>query len=152
VKLLLSSLGASPAVTHPGRPGLRRKGGYTPYSDAEEAVMTHPEPVRPAPEPPARDQAPSPASRRTFLAGASAATVAGAAVVAGVGVATAGTAAAAAATTSRGPSGRQGQAVVAYVRDVAGGEVRLMSGEREVVVHDRALARTLSSHFDQQEG
>ncbi len=56
------------------------------------------------------------------------------------------------ATTSRGPSGTRGRAVVAYVRDAATGEVRLMSGEREVVVHDRALARTLASHFDEQEG
>ena len=49
------------------------------------------------------------------------------------------------------PAG-SGPAVVAYVRDLAGGEVRLMSGEREVVVHDRALARTLARHLDSKEG
>lgn len=123
--------------------------------------MTRPEPIRPEPDSsgdvPARDDTSSRASRRTFLAGASAATVAGAAVVTGVGTLTAAAAAAApagpaGATTSRGPSGTQGRAVVAYVRDAAAGDVRLMSGEREIVVHDRTLARTLTSRFDEQEG
>jgi hypothetical protein len=80
------------------------------------------------------------ASRRAFIAGAGAATVAGAA----------GAAAAAPVPTSGedAASGRGGPAVVAYVRDLDSGEVRLMSGEREVVVRDRALARTLARHVD----
>lgn len=95
------------------------------------------------------------ASRRTFIAGASAATVAGAAIVAAGTTGTAAAATTAAVTTSGASTpvaGRGGPAVVAYVRDLASGEIRLMSGEREVVVHDRALARTLARHIDAQEG
>jgi hypothetical protein len=95
-----------------------------------------------------------PASRRAFIAGAGAATVAGAAAVGTAGSAAAGTAAATV-TTSDGDAtaaGGSGPAVVAYVRDLASGEVRVMSGEREVVVRDRALARTLARHLDAQEG
>jgi hypothetical protein len=98
------------------------------------------------------------ASRRAFIAGAGAATVAGAAAVAAgplvAGAGAAGAAAAAPVPTSGedAASGRGGPAVVAYVRDLDSGEVRLMSGEREVVVRDRALARTLASHVDAQEG
>jgi hypothetical protein len=120
---------------------------------------------RPVPRPPAADAVPEPAapgaaegpgaSRRSFIGGVSAATVAGAAVAA---VATAGPAAAAttaSATTSGAsaePSGRvRRDAVVAYVRDASTGEIRIMSGDREVVVHDRALARTLTRHADAQE-
>jgi hypothetical protein len=93
------------------------------------------------------------ASRRAFIAGAGAATVAGAAAVAaGPLVAGAAGAAAAAPVPTSGEedaaSGRGGPAVVAYVRDLDSGEVRLMSGEREVVVRDRALARTLARHVD----
>ena len=89
------------------------------------------------------------ASRRAFIAGAGAATVAGAAAVA-AGPLVAGAAAAAPVPTSGedAASGRGGPAVVAYVRDLDSGEVRLMSGEREVVVRDRALARTLARHVD----
>jgi hypothetical protein len=93
------------------------------------------------------------ASRRAFFAGAGAATVGGAAVVA---LASAGPAAAATVTTAGSPApdagAGHGAAVVAYVRNVATGEIRLMRGEREVVVHDRALARTLTRHLDAQEG
>ena len=94
-----------------------------------------------------------PASRRAFIAGAGAVTVAGAAAMA-AGPLVAGATAAAPGTTSGGDEtthGRSGPAVVAYVRDLATGEIRLMSGEREVVVRDRALARTLASHVDAQE-
>ncbi len=35
--------------------------------------------------------------------------------------------------------------VVAYVRDPASGEISLMTGDREVVVHDRKLAARLSA-------
>ena len=124
----------------------------------------HPQPLDPEPldpellDPELLDPASDPdggASRRAFLAGAGAATVAGPAVAGGL---VAFAPAAAAATTGStgtaaagGSAGRDGAAVVAYVRDAAGGEVRLMSGEREVVVHDRALARTLTRHFDEQE-
>jgi hypothetical protein len=34
--------------------------------------------------------------------------------------------------------------VVAYVKDPSTGEIALMTGEREVIVHDRALAARLS--------
>jgi anaerobic selenocysteine-containing dehydrogenase len=68
-------------------------------------------------------------SRRKFLAVAGAGTAAGA-----VGL-TASTAAAA----TRRPDAAQ-EAVVAYVADHRSSEVRLMVGEREVVVHDRDLA------------
>jgi hypothetical protein len=116
----------------------------------------HPDHLPAAAEPPAP---PAPgddtgASRRTFLAGAGAATVAGAAAAGGLAVLRP---ASPAATTTDAAAGAPGTgsatgAVVAYVRDAAAGEVRLMSGEREVVVHDRALARTLTRHFDEQEG
>jgi hypothetical protein len=123
--------------------------------------MTRPEPVPPAeqlPDParamPAAATPMSAASRRAFMAGAGAATVVGAAAVA---VGTAGPAAAATATATtvgdasapQGPA--HGAAVVAYVRNAVTGEIRLMSGDREVVVHDRALARTLTRHVDAQE-
>jgi hypothetical protein len=127
--------------------------------------MTRPDPV-PNPDP-APDPGPDPvldaggagtsllpaATRRAFIAGAGAVTVAGAAAVAagpivGAGAA-AGSVAAAPVTTSGGDAPvASGPAVVAYVRDLVTGEVRLMSGEREVVVRDRALARTLASHVD----
>ena len=38
------------------------------------------------------------------------------------------------------PSGRARESVVAYVEDHRSSEVRLMVGEREIVVHDRDLA------------
>jgi hypothetical protein len=109
----------------------------------------------PAPEPESGASVLSPASRRAFIAGAGAVTVAGAAAVAAGPLVTAGAAAAAPVTTSGGDPavpGSGGPAVVAYVRNLDSGEVRLMSGEREVVVRDRALARTLARHLDAQEG
>jgi hypothetical protein len=36
--------------------------------------------------------------------------------------------------------------VVAFVRDAAAGEVVVMLGERQVVVHDKDLARRIASH------
>ena len=44
-----------------------------------------------------------------------------------------------AASTASGP-------VVAYVHDAARGEVSVMRGEREVVVHDPALVRLITRH------
>jgi hypothetical protein len=88
-------------------------------------------------------------NRRTFLAGAGAATVLGAAVATGAGALTAGAGRAPQpdATPDMQIAGEPGGAVVAYLRDPARGEVRLMSGEREVVVHDSALARTITRHL-----
>ena len=116
----------------------------------------HPEPVPPVPAEPAQGDDGG-ASRRAFLAGAGAATVVGAAAAAGgLSVHAPASRDITAATAADGApvAGGTGStaAVVAYVRDAAGGEVRLMSGEREVVVHDRSLARTLTRHFDEQEG
>jgi hypothetical protein len=69
-------------------------------------------------------------SRRTFVA------VAGAGAAAGtVSMATGGRASA----LSRQKAGSAKETVVAYVKDHRSGEVRLMVGEREVVVHDRDL-------------
>jgi hypothetical protein len=88
------------------------------------------------------------------MAGAGAVTVAGAAAVA-VGTAATAAPTAATVTTSGGDAsatGDGGPAVVAYVRDLAGGEVRVMSGEREVVVRDHALAANIARHVAGQEG
>ncbi len=41
----------------------------------------------------------------------------------------------------------KGAPMVAHVRDAATGEIALMVGEREVVVHDRALVATMSRHL-----
>ena len=46
----------------------------------------------------------------------------------------------------RRPQGDPRDAVVAYLRDPARAEVRLLSGEHEVVVHDPDLARALARH------
>ena len=67
----------------------------------------------------------SESSRRKFLA------VTGASAAAGTVALTAGRAAAA---TRRSDSARE--SVVAYVRNHRSGELRLMVGEREVIVHD----------------
>lgn len=69
-------------------------------------------------------------SRRGFLAlaGAGAATVGLTAVVPGAGAAPA---------TGVGP-------LVAYVKDSRSGEVAVMIGEREVIVHDRELVARLA--------
>jgi hypothetical protein len=104
-----------------------------PLIDERGAVM-HPTPQTP----PADDDAGS--TRRTFIAGTGAAAVLGAAAVATAGPA-------AASTPTRGDdAAASGDAVVAYLRDPARGEVRLLSGEHEVVVHDPELARALARH------
>ena len=74
-------------------------------------------------------------SRRKLLA------VTGASVAAGtVGIATGITGGSAqAAEARRSPTSAQ-ESVVAYVRDHRSHEVRLLVGEREIVVHDRELA------------
>jgi hypothetical protein len=74
-------------------------------------------------------------SRRNFLA------------VAGAGAAAAGTVgltggSAAAGETRRTP-GSARETVVAYVKDHDSSELRLMVGEREVVVHDRDLVNRI---------
>jgi hypothetical protein len=67
--------------------------------------------------------------------------------IAGAGAAAAGAAVAAAPATAaapvRAPAGASGP-LVAYVTDVLRGELTLMVGEREVVVHDRDLAARLA--------
>ena len=101
------------------------------------------------PSPPSEDDSGS--SRRVFLAGAGAATVLGAAAVT---VAGAGPADAAPRPDTASPSGASaasGDAVVAYLRDPAAGEVRVLSGEREVVVHDPELARAMTRHLTRGE-
>jgi len=67
-------------------------------------------------------------------------------VIAGAGAAAVGAATvapAAGAAPVRAPSGASGP-LVAYVSDMQSGEVTLMVGEREVVVHDRDLAARLA--------
>lgn len=73
-------------------------------------------------------------TRRGFLviAGAGAAAVGAATVAPAVGAA-----------PVRAPSEASGP-LVAYVSDMQSGEVTLMVGEREVVVHDRDLAARLA--------
>ncbi|MET1059801.1 MAG: hypothetical protein ABWX84_09400 [Nocardioides sp.] len=70
-------------------------------------------------------------SRRTFLAVTGAGAAAAGAVGIGSGRATAG-------ETRRTP-GSARETVVAYVKDPTSSELRLMVGEREVVVDDRDL-------------
>ena len=99
--------------------------------------------MNPAPLPPPADDDGS--TRRTFIAGTGAAAVLGAAAIATAGPA-------AAATPPVGDSApASGDAVVAYLRDPARGEVRLLTGEHEVVVHDPALARALARHAAHRE-
>jgi len=67
--------------------------------------------------------------------------------IAGAGAVAAGTAvvapAAAADPDTKAPAGSAKDRVVAYVSDARKGEVSIMSGEREVVVKDRALANRI---------
>ena len=49
-------------------------------------------------------------------------------------------------TADEGTGGASGP-VVAYIHDAARGEVSVLRGEREVVVHDPALVRRLSRHL-----
>ena len=73
-------------------------------------------------------------SRRKFLAAAGVGAAAGT-----VAIATGGAAAAATGGTRARPDAAR-QPVLAVVPDHRSGEVRLLVGEREVVVHDRDLA------------
>jgi hypothetical protein len=75
-------------------------------------------------------------SRRKFLA------VAGVGVAAGTVAATTGTAVAVAGEARRRSDAAQ-ESVVAYVKDHRSSELRLMVGEREVVVHDRDLVNRI---------
>jgi hypothetical protein len=85
-------------------------------------------------------------SRRTFLAGAAGAVAgAGAITALGSGSATtpfAGTSAAA--QDAVGSTVAATGALVAYVRDLAAGEIAVMRGDTEVVVVDHELARALA--------
>ena len=74
-------------------------------------------------------------SRRKFLA------VAGAGAAVGT-VALTGAAAAAAGEARREPGSAQ-ETVVAYVKDHRSSKLRLMVGEREVIVHDRDLVNRI---------
>ena len=79
------------------------------------------------------------ASRRTFL-------VAAGAGAAAVGIAAVSPTAAAAATdkdTAKPAELPSGEALVAYVSNAKTGELTLMVGEREVIVHDSALVARL---------
>lgn len=78
----------------------------------------------------------SDSTRRGFLimAGAGAATVGAAAIA---------TPALAQSPSSQGPINISGS-LVAFVRDVDSGEVSVMVGEHEVIVHDRELVKRLA--------
>ncbi len=77
-------------------------------------------------------------SRRSFLKGTSlGVAVVGAALTPGVFRAPTASAEAPSGPMSAGP-------VVAYVRDPASGEIAVLAGEREVVVHDAQLAARLA--------
>ncbi len=79
------------------------------------------------------------ASRRGFLA-LTGTGVAGATAVALAKSASAAPARTAAETVADGP-------MVAHVRNIHTGEVAVMIGEREVVVHDKALVSALAKHL-----
>jgi Rieske Fe-S protein len=77
----------------------------------------------------------SDSSRRGFL------------ILAGAGAAAVGAAAVAPAASASCETDDVGQAegaLVAYVSDLRRGEVSVMKGEREVVIHDKALCATLA--------
>jgi hypothetical protein len=74
-------------------------------------------------------------SRRGFLAAA------------GTGVATVAVAPAALAATAAGAAPNHEGAVVAYVKDAATGQVSVMAGDREVVVTDKNLVRSITRHL-----
>jgi anti-sigma-K factor RskA len=82
------------------------------------------------------------ASRRTFLAltGVAATAAASAPLAAGAALATG----AAAGSARARPAG---DPLVAYVADASSGQVALMVGEREVVVHDPELVQRLNAHL-----
>jgi hypothetical protein len=106
--------------------------------------------MNPTPQPPPADDDPG-SSRRTFIAGAGAATVLGAAAVTVAGAGAADAAPRTDATSSAPGAPASGDAVVAYLRDPARGEVHVLSGEREVVVHDPALAQAMTRHLTRAE-
>lgn len=78
-------------------------------------------------------------SRRTFLAGAG---VAATAVT--VSALTPGTAFAAAPEIHSESGHKSADALVAYVRDAKAGHITIMSGDREIEITDKALARRLA--------
>jgi hypothetical protein len=80
-------------------------------------------------------------SRRTFLRGAGAAAAVTATGV-GAGAALVATGDAAAGGDTKGGS------LVAYVQDARSGRISVMSGEREVLVTDKALAQRLARLAD----
>ncbi len=82
---------------------------------------------------------PTSSSRRTFLRGASLAAAAAAAAP----LVSSGSASAASIPKATGPA--HDGPVTAYVRDQATGEIAVMSGETEIVLHDRALAKHLAT-------
>jgi hypothetical protein len=63
-------------------------------------------------------------------------------VGAAAGLTVVGALAAKKADADEGPVGSE--RVVAYVKDPASGEISVMTGDREVIVHDRKLAARLS--------
>lgn len=81
-----------------------------------------------------------PSTRRGFLA------LTGSGVAA-VAVAPAALAAGSPDRASTSPSPQAEGSMVAYVHNAATGEVAVMVGEREVVVHDRALVAALARHL-----
>ncbi len=83
-------------------------------------------------------------SRRSFLMAGAGSVAAGAGALTG-GVAVVGAlAGAGGAATQDGPLDELVGSVVAYVSDVAAGEITLMVDDRETVVTDAQLARTLA--------
>ncbi len=81
----------------------------------------------------------SPSSRRGFLALSATGVATGVAAVVAPG-------AMAAASPSEPSTGAQSGPVVAFVHDAKRGEVTVMHGEHEVLVHDPALVRLISKH------
>ena len=80
-------------------------------------------------------------SRRTFMVGVAGLT-AGAGAIATLQAATGPTLAAVEQAVDEGARGAG--ALVAYVKDLAGGEIAVMRGDTEVVVVDHELARALA--------
>ncbi len=81
-------------------------------------------------------------SRRKFLAVAGAGAAAGTVGLTGVGSAAAAQSGAQAAGAERKPGHAQ-ESVVAYVKDHRSSKLRLMVGEREVIVHDKDLVNRI---------
>lgn len=83
-------------------------------------------------------------SRRSFLLAGAGSVAAGAGALAGGAAAVGALAGAGGAAAQDGPLDELVGSVVAYVSDVASGEVTLMVDDRETVVTDLDLARTLA--------